>query len=96
MSWMFDQAPGVACITCRSVIDGQPVLFVAHDEEDHSWVFTDGGPADPASALVVAMSEVVLRHPDLVEIAGLPPGWSAARPAAGQPWRTRRDEIREA
>jgi hypothetical protein len=46
--------------------------------------------------LVVAMSEVVLRHPDLVEIAGLPPGWSAARPAAGQPWRKRRDEIREA
>jgi hypothetical protein len=92
MTWIFDQAPNVACIADRSVMSGRPVLVVAHYEDDHSWAFLDGGPFDPADALVVAMSEVVERHPELVEIAELPAGWSASRSAVGQPWETRKDE----
>jgi hypothetical protein len=92
MTWMFDQAPNVACIADRSVMSGRPVLVVAHYEDDHSWAFMDGGPFDPADALVVAMSEVVGRHPELVEIAELPVGWSASRSAVGQSWKTQKDE----
>jgi hypothetical protein len=36
MDWKFDQAPNVVCITCQSVIAGNPVLVVTHYEEDHS------------------------------------------------------------
>jgi len=86
MTWLFDQAPNVACIADRSVMSGKPVLVVAHYEDDHSWAFLDGGPLDPANALVVAMSEIVERHPDLAEIADLPTGWSASRSTVGQPW----------
>ncbi|WP_457587919.1 hypothetical protein [Ensifer canadensis] len=92
MSWKFDQAPNVACITCRSVIEGQPVLVATHYEDDDSWGFMDEAPANMTTALVVAMSEVVNRHPDLDEIASLPPGWSATRIAVGQPWLKKQDD----
>lgn len=88
MDWKFDQAPNVACITCRSVIEGHPVLVVTHYGDDHSWAFLDGAPADMATALVVAMSDILERHPDVAEIAQLPPGWSATRVAAGESWVT--------
>jgi hypothetical protein len=86
MTWKFDQAPDVACITCRNVILGHPVLAVTHYEDDHSWAFLDGQPVDMSEALLVAMSEVVSRHPDVDEIADLPPGWSASRVAIGDAW----------
>jgi len=35
--------------------------------------------------MVVAMSEVLERHPELLEIAGLPPGWTASRVTVGEP-----------
>ncbi len=52
----------------------------------------DGEPVEMASALVVAMSEVVDRHPDLEEIAGLEPGWSATRTSVGEPWIIQQDD----
>jgi hypothetical protein len=92
MVWNFDQAPNVACMTCRSVIAGHPVLIATHYEDDHPWGFMDGTPTDMAAALVVAMSEVIDRHPDLDEIASLPPGWSATRAAVGEPWLKQQDD----
>ena len=92
MNWKFDQPPNVACITCQSVIDGHPVLVATHYDDDHSWGFMDGAATDMATALVVAMSEVLERHPDLEEIASLPPGWSATRAAAGKPWMKQRHD----
>lgn len=92
MIWKFDQAPDVACITCRAVIDGKPILVVTHYEDDHSWSFMDGSPTNTAAALVVAMSEVVERHPELQDLAFLPPGWSAMRVSTNGPWITRQDD----
>jgi hypothetical protein len=73
-------------------MDGEPVLVVTHYEDDHSWAFLDGKPFDPAAALLVAMSEVAEQHPELAEMASLPPGWSAHRSAVGKPWSRKRDE----
>ena len=70
---------------------GEPVLVVTHYDEDDSWAFLDGRTFDPADALVVSMSEVLDIHPELDEIADLPPGWSANRAAAGQPWSKGQD-----
>ncbi|NRP18135.1 hypothetical protein LPJGGPFB_01365 [Ensifer adhaerens] len=92
MSWKFDQAPNAACVTCRSVMEGRPVLVATHYKDDHSWGFTDGAPGNMAKALVVAMSEVVDGHPDLDEIASLPPGWSATRASVGEPWLKQQDD----
>ena len=92
MTWPFDQNPNVACVASQSVMDGEPILVVVHYEDDHSWAFLDGKPFDPAGALVVAMSEVVKQHPELNEIASLPPGWSAHRTAVGTSWNRELDE----
>jgi hypothetical protein len=92
MTWKFDQAPNIACITCRSVVEGNSVLVATHYEDDHSWAFLDGQTFDPADALIVAMSEVLDLHPDLDEIANLPPGWSATRVGIGEPWSKRQED----
>ena len=85
-AWLFDQTPNTACITCQSVIDGNPVFMVTHYDDDHSWAFLDGGELDASEAMVVAMAEVVGRHPELQDIADLPPGPSASRGGVGEPW----------
>jgi hypothetical protein len=92
MDWKFDQDPDVACITSRAVIDGSPVLFVTHLEDDHSWAFFENAPTETIPTMLVAMSDVVDRHPDLPQIADLPPGWSATRESASAPWLTKPDE----
>jgi hypothetical protein len=92
MTWKFDQAPNVACIASRAIFNERPILVVTHYDDDHSWAFLDGEPFDPAEALVVAMSTVLNVHPELVEIADLPPGWTASRAADGRPWLREQDE----
>lgn len=92
MIWKFDQTPNVACITCQAVMDGHTVLVATHYDVDHCWAFLDGAPTNTAKPLVVAMSEVVERHPDLEEIASLPPGWSATRASVGHPWIRQRGD----
>jgi diadenosine tetraphosphate (Ap4A) HIT family hydrolase len=91
MTWVFDQAPNAACVASSTVVTGGPVLVVTHYEDDHSWAFLDGQSFDPSQAMVVAMSTVLELHPDLTDIASLPPGWTANRTAAGQPWSMQRD-----
>jgi hypothetical protein len=92
-AWPFDQPRNCAAISVRSVVLGaQPILFVSHDAEDRGWQFLDGGTADLANALVVAMEEIIKGDPSLLEIADLPPGWSASRATATSPWvRTRKE-----
>jgi len=92
MTWAFDQAPNVGCIASASIFTGRPVLIVVHYEDDHSWAFLDGDAFDPASAKVVQMSTVLDQHPELREIADLPPGWSASRMGVDGPWSKERDE----
>jgi hypothetical protein len=96
MTWMFDQAPNVACVTSKKIVAGEPVLVVTHYEDDHSWAFLDGSEFDPADALVVAMSEVLELHPELHELAPLlQPGWSARRIGIGHAWIAERDDWGE-
>ena len=91
MNWKFDQAPNVACITCRPVMDGSPVLVVTHYKDDHSWAFLDGQVFDQSEALLVAMSTVIEVHPCLHEIAHLAAGWTATRAAPDEPWTKQQD-----
>jgi len=85
--WPFDQAPNAAALTVRSVLEGHPILHVAHDIDDHGWQFLDGRDADVDEGRVIGMGEALKRDPTLREIADLPPGWIAWREAPGSPWR---------
>jgi hypothetical protein len=86
--WPFDQAPDVAAITTRQVIEGGlPVLRVIHYSEDHSWAFLCGTTGDTADGRVISMVEALRRDPTLGEIADLPPGWVASRDHVGGDWQ---------
>ena len=92
-SWPWDQAPNVAAITVRSILEGAPILHVAHDEDDDGWQFLDGDPVDTSEARVVSMCHVVGLDATLTDIADLPPGWTASRERVGAPWIRRELET---
>ena len=86
--WPFDQPPNCAAFTLRSIIfDGGSILYVSHDPDDHGWQFLDGQPIDMANAALVGPGEIVRQDPSVLELADMPPGWSATRAMKGSPWQ---------
>jgi hypothetical protein len=77
--WPFDQAPNVAAISTRQVIElDYPILLVTHYEDDDSWAFLCGTTEDyKKDGRVIGMGEAVARDESLRLVADLPPGWSA-------------------
>jgi hypothetical protein len=91
--WPFDQAPNVAAVTTRQVIEQKlPILCVTHYSDDHSWGFACGTTDATEDGRVIAMSEAVEIDPTLREIADLPPGWTARREKVGSTWQRVHDE----
>jgi hypothetical protein len=85
--WPFDQAPNVAAITTRQVIeDGLPILRVTHYVDDHSWAFVCGTTGKTEDGRVIGMAEALKLDPTLRTISDLPPGWTAWREAVGASW----------
>ncbi|HEX5344721.1 MAG TPA: hypothetical protein VFX55_19670, partial [Duganella sp.] len=73
-NWPFDQAPNVAAITTRQVIeDHLPVLSVVHYSDDHSWAFTCGTTSETEDARIIGMGEAVEMDQTLKSIASLRP-----------------------
>lgn len=86
-NWPFDQNPNVAAITTVNVLKkGFPILRVTHYEDDHSWAFVCGKTNNTEDGRVIGMGEGLKLDSTLVEIADLPPGWTAWREQVGQPW----------
>ena len=85
--WPFDQAPNVAAITTRQVIeDGLPILSVVHYAEDDSWAFVCGTSSATEDGRVIGMGTALQIDATLATIADLPPGWCAHRRAIGEAW----------
>ena len=90
--WPFDQAPNVAAITTRQVLDeGLPILRVTHYSDDHSWAFLCGTTDSTDDGRVIGMAEAVRLDRSLLEIADLPPGWSAWREQTGGDWHRQKE-----
>jgi hypothetical protein len=86
-TWPFDQAPKVAAITTRQVLEeGMPVLRVTHYGDDDSWAFVCGTTDLVQDGRVIAMEEVLALDSSLVGIADLPPGFTAWRESVGGMW----------
>src|SRR4051812_5693659 len=86
--WPFDQPPNCLAFSLRSIVfDGQPILYVTHDEDDHGWQFLDGKTPDMANAAVVSLSNIVKLDPSVLAVADLPPGWRAWRDSADADWK---------
>lgn len=75
-------------ISLRTIVfGGEPILQVAHDEDDHGWQFLDGQDVDAANAALVALKTIVALDPTVLEVANLPPGWIATRDKVGGAWQ---------
>jgi hypothetical protein len=86
-AWPFSDAPNVASITVREIVQRmKPILLVCHDSDDGSWQFLTGGSANMADAMVVALKEIVDIDPSLLALADLPLGWQASRESQQSPW----------
>jgi len=86
--WPFEDPRNVATISLRRIVfSGRPVLFVVHDDDDGTWQMLDDEPMTIEDACVVALEEMVVLDPTLVELADLPSGWEARRDFVGGPWR---------
>jgi hypothetical protein len=85
--WPFDQAPDAVAISDASVVDDRkPVLLVIHSSDDHGWLFLSDGPFSPERGRIIRMDEACSRDPTLLDVADLPPGWTAKRHSATDPW----------
>jgi hypothetical protein len=84
--WPFDQSPNVGALTVKSVLEGDPILFVSHDSDDHGWQFLDGREPDTREGRLISMSHALALDPSLRAVADLPPGWVAWRDRVEDPW----------
>ena len=88
--WPFDQPPNTASITLRRIAIPEPgeaprpILYVSHDRD--GWQFLDGGPVTMDDAAVVGMGAMLRLDPTLAQVADLPRGWIATRPAQDAEW----------
>jgi hypothetical protein len=92
-NWPFDQAPNVAAITTRQVLnEGYPILRVTHYSDDHSWAFVCGTTDETSDGKVISMQEALDIDPTLAGIADLLPGWTAWRGKIGDEWNKFKNE----
>ena len=88
MDWKFQDAPDLAVITDRSVIERRHwIAFVSHDSDDGGWQFLSGEPAVVENAAVVSLKNIVTLDPTIVALADLPVGWHAWRSSPTSPWQ---------
>jgi hypothetical protein len=86
-TWPFSDPQNVAAISVKQIFNSNaPILLVVHDEEDGGWQFLTNGEFSTEDALIVALKNVVALDSTICELADLPIGWEASRPARGQPW----------
>ena len=85
--WPFDQPRNCAVFSNRSIIiGGESILFVSHDIDDNGWQFLNGKSPTTSDAAIVALGEIVARDPSVIELADMPPGWTALRDSPSSPW----------
>ena len=88
--WPFADPPNTAVIVQKSVLSGAEWIgFVAHDDEDGGWQFMGNQPGDinQDDAAVAGLEEVFSLDNSIAELADLPLGWRASRPARGAAWQ---------
>jgi len=86
--WPFDEAPNVATLTTRGVIDGSEwIATVSHDDDDGSWQFIGEKGARMDQAMLVALRQIFERDRSIAGLADLPEGWRAWRDGPNSPWQ---------
>ena len=88
IDWAFAEPEDRAVVTLKQITQGEsPILLVFHEKGDGDWLFLDGAPFSVENASLVSLRELAQIDPSIAEVAKLPQGWTARRPARGEPWQ---------
>jgi len=86
-NWPFDQPQNCAVITLRQIVEnGQPILYVSHDLDDHGWQFLTLDEAKEEDARMVLFKNIIKLDTSIYELAHMPPGFHAYRKSITDKW----------
>ena len=80
--------------TSQYVIDGNPILYVYHDN-DGDWQFHASDEITDNDPKVVCLEDIVKLDPDMNELYNLKPGWCASRENVNARWELSEFDFKE-
>lgn len=92
--WLCEDPPNVAVITTNQVLQGNPILYLSHDEEDGCWQFHTGEIVKENDAKIVSLQRIVKLDSSVEYLANLPLGWIAIRKNIVDSWYKFKDKYR--
>ena len=91
MKFPFYDAPNTATITCCHILeDGEPILYVSHDEDDGMWQFLCGKAHETGEAKLVSLKSVFDLDNSVGILKDMPCGYYAERKAQDDEWSVRK------
>ena len=91
MKFPFYDAPNTATIICCHILDnGEPILYVSHDEDDGMWQFLCGKAHETDEAKLVSLKSVFDLDNSVGILKDMPCGYYAERKAQDDEWSVRK------
>ncbi len=87
----FNEKNNLAVFTCTHVMrQGEPILYVSHDENDGGWQFLCGKSGHKGDeAMIVALEEIIMFDESVTEVADIPEGIFVERKSIKDTWMTK-------
>jgi hypothetical protein len=91
MKFPFYDAPNTATITCCHILEnGEPILYVSHDEDDGMWQFLCGKAHETDEVKLVSLKSVFDLDNSVGILKDMPCGYYAERKAQDDEWSVRK------
>lgn len=84
--FMFYEERNVAAFTTKEVLEGAPILYVFHDDDEGAWHFYDRKNPDKKEAKLVALESITKLDPAVNKLHFLPYGGAAWRKSPQDKW----------
>ena len=86
LSFPFDDQQNTVCIVCCRILEGHPILYVSHDEDDGMWQFLCGSNHNMEDARIVSLFEVYNIDYSIGLLKDMPRGYYAIRENEESDW----------
>ena len=90
LSFSFDDQQNTACIVCCHILEGHPILYVSHDEDDGMWQFLCGKAHETDDAKLVSLKSVFELDNSIGTLVDMPCGYYATRENQEDNWVIRK------
>ncbi len=89
MTFVFKDAPNIACIVCYHVLAGKnPITFISHDEEDGMWQFLCSEDHTGEDACLISLAEAFKLDASIGQVADIPCGYAVERKDGLAGWKS--------